>query len=575
MGRPPPLPPPLAALLARARRGLVVLGEARTPADAAGAARAAAALGWPVVTDVLSGCRPLAGRGGGERDGGEGEASPGLATPSPFFARAPDGVLAGGAPVWTALCPDVILHVGARLTSKRVGAFLEWAAVGRHGEKKKEEGGGGGGGAALPPPATAWALVDGDATRHDPAAATAVRAVLDPTALARGLEGWAAGRGAPPPPPSQAAFARAWAAADGAACRALAAALDASSAPPGEPAIARAVLAAIPPGHALWLGNSMPVRDADLFGGVPFSGGGGPGGSGGGSGAAAAAAAPWAGGGDLGPPGPPPPGLAAAGLALALPPGARLPGGGPAPPLRAVAAARGASGIDGVLSAAAGFAAGARRPATLLLGDLSFLHDTNGLALLRDGEGRPPLTAVVINNSGGGVFSLVAVGAQVDPATLDEVWATPQRADLGALCRAHGVPHQRVEVGVSTAGGEGDSEPGAGLAALARALGAAWGLGGHSVVEVVVPHRAANAASHRALAAAAGSAAAAALGGREGAAGGALTVEGVALARVDLPLAAPLAAVARGGGAAAAAAAAAAARPPRRRPPPAPPSFSP
>ena len=47
-----------------------------------------------------------------------------------------------------------------------------------------------------------------------------------------------------------------------------------------------------------------------------------------------------------------------------------------------------------------GFAEGLSRPATLLVGDLSFLHDINGLNLLRGGELRPPLTVVLVNNSG-------------------------------------------------------------------------------------------------------------------------------------------------------------------------------
>ena len=52
-----------------------------------------------------------------------------------------------------------------------------------------------------------------------------------------------------------------------------------------------------------------------------------------------------------------------------------------------VAANRGASGIDGVLSTAAGFAFGLNRAATLVVGDISFLHDINGLSLLRSGPG--------------------------------------------------------------------------------------------------------------------------------------------------------------------------------------------
>ena len=48
-----------------------------------------------------------------------------------------------------------------------------------------------------------------------------------------------------------------------------------------------------------------------------------------------------------------------------------------------VSANRGACGIDGVISSAAGFAFGLKRPVTLLIGDVSFLHDINGLNLLR------------------------------------------------------------------------------------------------------------------------------------------------------------------------------------------------
>ncbi len=52
----------------------------------------------------------------------------------------------------------------------------------------------------------------------------------------------------------------------------------------------------------------------------------------------------------------------------------------------AVGSNRGASGIDGVLSTAAGFAASLKRPTTLVVGDVSFLHDINGLNMLRTGQ---------------------------------------------------------------------------------------------------------------------------------------------------------------------------------------------
>lgn len=72
-----------------------------------------------------------------------------------------------------------------------------------------------------------------------------------------------------------------------------------------------------------------------------------------------------------------------------------------------VAANRGASGVDGTIATAAGFAAGLKRPVTLLIGDLAFLHDLNSLNYLRNAEF--PVIAVVINNNGGGIFSFLPI----------------------------------------------------------------------------------------------------------------------------------------------------------------------
>jgi len=115
---------------------------------------------------------------------------------------------------------------------------------------------------------------------------------------------------------------------------------------------------------------------------------------------------------------------------------------------------RGANGIDGTLSTALGVAhgssvatvsaeAGARvassspRPTYLLCGDLSFLHDSNGLLLAKNRRGS--LTVILINNHGGGIFEHLPV-ANYDPP-FEEFFATPQRVDFGKLCAAHGVAH--------------------------------------------------------------------------------------------------------------------------------------
>ncbi len=72
---------------------------------------------------------------------------------------------------------------------------------------------------------------------------------------------------------------------------------------------------------------------------------------------------------------------------------------------------RGANGIDGTLSTALGIAHDSGRPAVLVTGDLALLHDTNGF-LLRP-KFRGSLTIVLINNHGGGIFEHLPV-AQVE-----------------------------------------------------------------------------------------------------------------------------------------------------------------
>ncbi|GEN83871.1 2-succinyl-5-enolpyruvyl-6-hydroxy-3-cyclohexene- 1-carboxylate synthase [Sporosarcina luteola] len=64
---------------------------------------------------------------------------------------------------------------------------------------------------------------------------------------------------------------------------------------------------------------------------------------------------------------------------------------------------RGTNGIDGVVSSAFGVSAARNRPTFLLIGDLSFLHDVNGLIVSRFHETN--LTIIILNNDGGGIFS--------------------------------------------------------------------------------------------------------------------------------------------------------------------------
>ncbi|WP_372736235.1 2-succinyl-5-enolpyruvyl-6-hydroxy-3-cyclohexene-1-carboxylic-acid synthase [Nocardioides sp.] len=113
---------------------------------------------------------------------------------------------------------------------------------------------------------------------------------------------------------------------------------------------------------------------------------------------------------------------------------------------RKVIANRGLSGIDGTISTAIGAALG--RPGgsrnLALMGDVTFLHDSNGLILGPD-EPRPDLMIVVVNDDGGSIFSMLEQGAPEYAHAFERLFGTPHRVDLASLCAATRTPHWRVD----------------------------------------------------------------------------------------------------------------------------------
>src|SRR6266480_1418000 len=104
---------------------------------------------------------------------------------------------------------------------------------------------------------------------------------------------------------------------------------------------------------------------------------------------------------------------------------------------------RGANGIDGIISSALGTSAvaGQHEPTILVLGDLSFFHDLNGLlaACLH----RLNLTIILINNDGGGIFSFLPQAAY--PEHFEQLFGTPTGLDFRLAVEMFGGRFQRVE----------------------------------------------------------------------------------------------------------------------------------
>ncbi len=95
---------------------------------------------------------------------------------------------------------------------------------------------------------------------------------------------------------------------------------------------------------------------------------------------------------------------------------------------------RGANGIDGVISSALGVSAARRGNTVLVIGDLSFYHDMNGLlaAKLHDLD----LTIVLVNNDGGGIFSFLPQAGF--PAHFEQLFGTPTGLDFRPTVEMYG-----------------------------------------------------------------------------------------------------------------------------------------
>ncbi|CAI5534996.1 unnamed protein product [Closterium sp. Naga37s-1] len=504
------------SLLRSAKRGIILVGSLLSARDAWAASLVCKCLQWPVAADALSGLRvwrTRRGSGGGGRGreqgdrGGVGErgvAASGCGGESGMVgAFYLDHVLLDKGAA-EAVAPDVVLQLGGPLVGKRLPGMVEAAATAPPSSSSSH-------------PFRAYILVNPSPRRIDPAHAVSHRLHMPLPAFASALatalpfmgragsvgggggggggDGEWGGEGERDGVVEEgmghAALVEFLSDAVGVDKRVgkeLSLALNFPSQVPDEAWVARTVAACLPDGHALFLGNSMPIRDIDMYAAAPSS------------------SSPFSAPHRAHPP------VAAASTAGAAAGSGAIAADGAAAAERLlgtweegggervwggvrVAGNRGASGIDGVVSTAVGFAAGIQQPVSLLIGDVSFLHDSNSLALLsaarrivcdaflllllsarvvlihpsfhpilipflpsthqthpspvplappRIRSGQPPVTVVVVNNGGGGIFSLLPVAGMLDSHVFSELFSTPHQVQLHHLCKAH---RQRGDLG--------------------------------------------------------------------------------------------------------------------------------
>lgn len=93
---------------------------------------------------------------------------------------------------------------------------------------------------------------------------------------------------------------------------------------------------------------------------------------------------------------------------------------------------RGVSGIDGIISTAAGVAAQSDKPSALIIGDLAFYHDISGLLALK--KHKIPLIIILLNNDGGAIFETLPIAEEED-VNFEEYFKTPINIDYKSIVK--------------------------------------------------------------------------------------------------------------------------------------------
>ncbi len=317
----------LSNILKLTERGLVVIGGISDHKAHPALDVLIKKLNWPVCADITSGFR--------------------LGDCSGLIVFAGD-ILARNQAFSKTHAPEVVLHLGGRIVSKHLEAFL-------HKSKPSE-----------------YILISDNPKRHDPLHGVTLRIEADITstcfALTERLDFKQAIQ-----------YLNSWQEKMHSARKVFKNFKDHES-KLSEPLIANLVSQNVPPDHGLFLANSMPVRDMNSF---------------------------------------------------AETSGALVP----------VGANRGASGIDGTIATAAGLASGLKRPVTLLIGDIAFLHDLNSLNYLSNSK--YPITAIVINNNGGGIFSHLPIAGFEE--FFERYFVTPHELTFEKAAGMYGLSYYHPE----------------------------------------------------------------------------------------------------------------------------------
>eukprot|EP00960_Hanusia_phi_P030073 748373-Hanusia_phi.AAC.3 len=101
---------------------------------------------------------------------------------------------------------------------------------------------------------------------------------------------------------------------------------------------------------------------------------------------------------------------------------------------------RGASGIDGIVSSALGYAQGRCRALTLLVGDTAALYDLGALRQVQDCP--HPVVVVVVNNGGCGIFRFLPIAQHAE--MMEKFFLNSHNVNFESLASSFGIDYMRA-----------------------------------------------------------------------------------------------------------------------------------
>ena len=311
--------------IGQAQRGVLIIGALRSEQEQQAALGLSRRLGWPTLADITSG---LSGAG------------------EPQIVGHYDLILASDR-FGQDTAPDTILHVGGRISSKRLLEFIE-----RHRPSN-------------------YFFNAGDGVIFDPLHAVSSRTAFDTAQFCRILADRIKN------PIAESPWLQSWTSAASHAREVINESCSGTGALT-EPYLAFSLSRRLKNSSAFFVASSMPIRDMDMFAAFDHN--------------------------------------------------------------VTIAANRGASGIDGTIASACGYATGLNRPVTVLLGDQAFLHDLNSLAFVRHSP--IPMIIVIVNNNGGRIFELLPVSDHKQ--VLEPLFVAPHNLTFGKIAETFGITHVEV-----------------------------------------------------------------------------------------------------------------------------------